>query len=1403
MPEQIMLAAPVNRRNEALAVTAAGHADSDVVMVDVMDGHPLGVLVNVCRLETGLIAAQSKSADGSNVATRKKKGERGIMKEAKTRGKVPPQKIAVLKKMTLKTAAMALKVRCEIPGRRTPMLLPVILRLPCRRFERMRWVLLIQPAKIVLILVFSFKGKGVEVDDEQRMKELWGRVNRLFEARIAEVRSGDGLRTQGDERITVNFAQQLPVSNNPTTTERLRALTERIERWADWPISIPRYERIEGHQATGTVTATQTQVCTTSSQQTGTVARTRSQAQSGGDASGSGLGTGSGAGGNDSDGNEERRGRELPCPHLTLTDPRDDDDDDNDNEGDDDNGEDNGNDGNNENDEGDGDAGYAAVGVCGEVAEVCGTRDKGKRRVERVSSDSDDAFMQRIAKCIDRYERAKKVAKGETARSSRPGVGTSAFRNARRAKSTRGRNDGSSDGNEPVAARNRGGNAGRCGGNGDGNSDDSGSSDGRRYRRNDNDGARRRRGGGDGGSGDDSGGDDGRDGAGGARPQGQRRIVDRGEQRGNGDPGLGHIIERLLANNKRLLTSNEVLARQQLMQQNPPKPWGEKENVFEWLDYLLVLGQSVNFDVTMTAGQDRMIWAAIKLMSTNRDFPPEFLRFLKRLDLDAVTWSSFHKRMRKRESGEKSREKVYCEAYESGSWVDLRRPIVSVIEEGVTNKLEFNNGTAIADILADVVGKIGQHADVRGMKFLLAILQTAVKGATSLHSKLQAIWQSLNRTFASGSLTLRQLQKKGLKRNRTYIDGNEDSSDSDLDRRAGRKDAKRDAKKGGKRRKVVDLESSSDEDLRMGDYWTSSSDEEDVMPKERSPYTCLQSQQRSQRWRQKTEEGWTDSDMQETRTSSSHKGDKITLLAAGTMKKQDVMDSAVEQMKIIETAVVAEIVTVESRRGPRWGLMSAERCWVHATAEDEMINSSACRYATSVEDRMGQHTKINASYGVLWKVAVMIGVVMTDNAMMETVARIQRERVLKPPDKAGREKGVAEGAKTGEQEKDVVESNETKHTGDMGDWKHKLKELLHVLVTSQQATKTIDPKLRRGLEGEVKLAAFFEEILNATGGHVVCIQEVKWTKRFPISLLDLQEWDGFWSIPSESITKEKPAWSGVATFVPKGKAKLLNMSRPEEPNEGRVVTRVHDGFVLVNVYSVNGTSNDDRRVYKMHFHDALQSHCSSLRAEHANVVVIGDFNTAKEPIDVYLVPKYQNMSTFLPEEREWMKDFCREWDDTFRHHHGRRIAYTWWEPRAKYKNWGLRVDYAFTTPSLKHVTADIHTEVPGSDHCPISLIIETGKKADFARLPQKVMLSQRVQDGYLITADSNVLLKPGEKVYVGVTVGFPVPVGRYHQVHATVDFVDRGLEVLGTRAVNANGALRMLIANVGDEDLEI
>ncbi|KAJ3065682.1 hypothetical protein HK102_007835, partial [Quaeritorhiza haematococci] len=98
MPEQTMLAA----RNKALAVTAAGYADSDVVRVDVMDGRPLGmmngkkkkgrgeddptatlgVLVNVCQLEMGLIAAQSKSVRGSSVAMRKEKQMKRTMEKA-------------------------------------------------------------------------------------------------------------------------------------------------------------------------------------------------------------------------------------------------------------------------------------------------------------------------------------------------------------------------------------------------------------------------------------------------------------------------------------------------------------------------------------------------------------------------------------------------------------------------------------------------------------------------------------------------------------------------------------------------------------------------------------------------------------------------------------------------------------------------------------------------------------------------------------------------------------------------------------------------------------------------------------------------------------------------------------------------------------------------------------------------------------------------------------------------------------------------------------------------------------------------------------------------------------------------------------------------------------------------
>ncbi|KAJ3090455.1 hypothetical protein HK102_003708, partial [Quaeritorhiza haematococci] len=850
MPEQQMLAA---------------RADPDALMVDVMDGHPLGmmngrkekrredddstvtsgVLVNVCRLETGLIAAQSKSVDGSNVAMRKKKEMKRTMENignASNATLFPEDHVvtvACLRILSDQGESPVAKERlgesdkienppkspkptyADVVAGRSLFALPMIRKGVGIGSDRAKDLVgvkdvvngggrgdggraglievnLVDEEMDVVDAVGGDcvdigavgKGKEVEVENGRRKKELQDdRENRFFKAKIMKVLDGVGFpRAQEVEKIVVNFAHQPPTSNSsspatsndpsptPTTTDRLRALAERIERWADQPVSIPRYQRVAGRQATGMTTVTQIQTRTTSQP-----ARTRSQARAGGDVSGSLLASGSGAGDDDDDDDEDDA----------------DDEGDNDDQGN--NVKRNNENKNNENNEGDGDAGYAVVR--GEVVEVPGTCDKGKERVERASTDSDDAFMEQVAKCIRRYERAKKASKGETTHLSGSGVGTSALfqrrsvyssdgededvglprycsRGAREVRSTRGRNDGSNDG-EAVAMRNRGCTAGRRAGDGGGGSDDNGSSDDeRRSYGNDNDGARRRRDGGDGSSGDDSGDDDGRGGAGGARPRGQRRLVDRGEQRGpDRDPGLGHIIERLLANNERLLTSNEVLARQQLMQQNPPKPWGEKENIFEWLDYLLVWGRSVNFDVTTTASRDGMIRAAIKLMPTNKDFPPGFLKFL------------------------------------NGSWVDIRRPIVSVIEEGVTNKLEFNDRTAIEDILADVVGKIGQHADIRGMKFLLAILQTAVKGATSLHSGLQAIRQSLSRTFASGSLTLRQLQRQGLKRNRIYID--DDSSDLDSDKRAERKDAKKDTKKGNKRRRVVvDTDSSSKEDLR-------------------------------------------------------------------------------------------------------------------------------------------------------------------------------------------------------------------------------------------------------------------------------------------------------------------------------------------------------------------------------------------------------------------------------------------------------------------------------------------------------------------------------------------------------------------------------------------------------------
>ena len=163
--------------------------------------------------------------------------------------------------------------------------------------------------------------------------------------------------------------------------------------------------------------------------------------------------------------------------------------------------------------------------------------------------------------------------------------------------------------------------------------------------------------------------------------------------------------------------------------------------------------------------------------------------------------------------------------------------------------------------------------------------------------------------------------------------------------------------------------------------------------------------------------------------------------------------------------------------------------------------------------------------------------------------------------------------------------------------------------------------------------------------------------------------------------------------------------------EGRVILTEHDGFLLYNIYFPNGQKDDIRLQYKLDFYDDLLPIINEQVESGNNVIVTGDWNTAHFPIDLARPKENVKTSGFMPVERERLDTYVDNgWVDTFRLFHQEPNRYSWWSYRmgARDRNIGWRIDYFFVNDNFSQncLDADIHDGVMGSDHCPVSLIIE-------------------------------------------------------------------------------------------------
>jgi len=224
---------------------------------------------------------------------------------------------------------------------------------------------------------------------------------------------------------------------------------------------------------------------------------------------------------------------------------------------------------------------------------------------------------------------------------------------------------------------------------------------------------------------------------------------------------------------------------------------------------------------------------------------------------------------------------------------------------------------------------------------------------------------------------------------------------------------------------------------------------------------------------------------------------------------------------------------------------------------------------------------------------------------------------------------------------------------------------------------------------------------------VLCLQEIKVR---PDQLKEEQR-----NFPGYEVIwhpAERAGYSGVATFLRNAALELqLGMNAPLFDREGRLISTLHPGFRLFNIYFPNGQRGQERLDYKLEFYAHLLAFCDRLHANGEHLVLTGDFNTAHMPIDLKNPKQNEKNSGFMPEERAWVQKFLDHgFVDIYRHIYPTRVQYTWWTYRlsARQRGVGWRIDYFLISEALIPLVKDviIHEQVPGSDHCPVELVLE-------------------------------------------------------------------------------------------------
>ncbi|MFZ1791892.1 MAG: exodeoxyribonuclease III, partial [Anaerolineae bacterium] len=234
----------------------------------------------------------------------------------------------------------------------------------------------------------------------------------------------------------------------------------------------------------------------------------------------------------------------------------------------------------------------------------------------------------------------------------------------------------------------------------------------------------------------------------------------------------------------------------------------------------------------------------------------------------------------------------------------------------------------------------------------------------------------------------------------------------------------------------------------------------------------------------------------------------------------------------------------------------------------------------------------------------------------------------------------------------------------------------------------------------------FLDWLRASDGDVIAVQE---TKAHPDQLSkNLLAPDGY---SAGFVWAEKKGYSGVGTFSraqPVSSQAGFNDKRFD--HEGRVLISDFGRFVFYNIYFPNGGRGPEWVTHKLAFYRKFLELVAQNTQAGRSVIACGDVNTSFAEIDLARPKENANHSGFMPEERAALGEFFSAGlIDTYRMLWPDKVQYSWWDQvtRARERNVGWRLDYFFVSPDLRGsvVAAEIHDQVMGSDHCPISLTL--------------------------------------------------------------------------------------------------